>query len=78
VKAADLYGLEEDERIKMIGETASAGIRVAVCLEKNDPAKCRRYLRKLAQRYPSVVLLEQIDGPTPLIVTLKFGVKASS
>ena len=75
VKAyADLASLPEDDRIALIGEAARQNI-VGVCLEKNDPAKIARYIQKVTDRYPDVKLLDQFDGPTYLVKTLRFGPK---
>lgn len=49
-------GLSEDERIKMIGNKALLGQKVAVLLEDDtlEKGKVDRYVRKLAERYPGV------------------------
>jgi hypothetical protein len=73
-KYADLVELSEDSRIKAIGENVMTGMTVGVFLEK-DEAKIARYIRKVTTRYPDVVVLDQADGPTPLIVTVKFGLR---
>jgi hypothetical protein len=74
-KYADLHDLAEDERIKAIGESAMTGLTVGVCLEKNEPAKVARYIRKVTTRYPQIGVLEQCDGPVANVVTVKFGRK---
>lgn len=69
----DLFELSEDSRIEMIGKTAAAGNTVGVVLEKKETAKIERYISKVTSRYPTVVILARIDGPTPLGITIKFG-----
>jgi len=69
----DLHRLKEDERIRMIGEAAAGGGTVGVMLEKNEPGKVDRYIKKVLERYPTVCVLERIDGPTSMLVTVKFG-----
>ena len=74
-KYADLYEFSEDERITAIGKSAMTGLTVGVCLEKNEPAKIARYIRKVTTRYPEIAVLEQADGPIANVVTVKFGRK---
>jgi hypothetical protein len=75
MKYADLFELSEDSRIEAIGKAAMTGQTVGVCLEKDEPKKVERYIRKVTTRYPDLCVLQRIDGPTPLIVTIKFGRK---
>lgn len=72
---ADLYELAEDTRIEVIGRALMTGRSVGVCLEKDEPAKIERYIRKVTERYPGIVVLERFAGPTPLVITVKFGRK---
>lgn len=74
-KWADLAGKDEDTRIRIIGETAAAGKIVGVCLEKDRPEKVERYVRKITERYPTVVELSRVDGPIAGVITIKFGPK---
>lgn len=70
----DLFNLKaEDDRIRLIGETALAGQTVGIILEKDEPEKIERYVVKITTRYPTVVVLNRIDGPTKDTVTIKFG-----
>lgn len=69
----DLYRLSEDERVRVIGETASEGKSVGVMFERDQPAKVERYIQKVIVRYPTVCVLERIDGPAAHLVTVKFG-----
>lgn len=70
---ADLHNMHEDDRIELIGEVAASGRVVGVFLEKNEPEKIARYIKKVTERFPHVVLLDQMDGPTKSAVTLRFG-----
>ncbi len=54
---ADLADLPEDDRIRIIGETADSGQRVGFFVD-ND-TKADRYIRKLAKRFPRVVVVER-------------------
>lgn len=69
----DLYSLKEDDRIDAIGMAAAAGNIVGVILEKNEPEKIARYIKKITEKYKSVRLISQEDGPTKESVVLKFG-----
>lgn len=71
----DLHRLEEDKRIDAIGNAAKAGNRVGVMLERDDKKKQERYTRKITERFPGVVLLDTSNGPTSLVVTLRFGLR---
>lgn len=70
---ADLAALSEDERIDVIGRTVvELGKTVAVCVDSH-PGKAARYIRKLRERFPMVVVLGQSDGPLPGVVTIRVG-----
>lgn len=71
---ADLHHVQEDERIRLIGEKARAQT-VGVFLEKDEPEKVARYIRKVTERYPGVTHLDTTDGPSPLLVLVRFGPK---
>jgi hypothetical protein len=73
----DLHRLEEDKRIDAIGNAAKAGNRVGVMLERKDKQKQTRYTEKITTRFPGVVLLGTTNGPTSLVVTLRFGLRPS-
>lgn len=75
--AYDLAALSEDNRIDLVGE-AAAGAIVGVILEREDSAKIERYIAKVTGRYPRVRLIDRVDGPTSLAVTLRFGPKVTS
>jgi len=77
VKAViDLHSAGEDQRIDLIGRQALTQT-VGVVLEKDEPDKVERYIRKVTTRFPTVVVLKRIDGPTKSAVTIKFGPRHS-
>jgi len=75
VQYADLVNMTEDERIEAIGKTAMRGATVAVCLEENQPAKIERYIKKITERYPELMVIKRTKGPTPLVETITVGRK---
>jgi hypothetical protein len=54
---ADLADLPEDDRIRVIGETAERGERVGFFVD--DDAKADRYIKKLLKWYPRVEVVER-------------------
>jgi hypothetical protein len=76
--AVDLHTLKEDERIQAIGNAAMTGQVVGVIIEKKLPQKIARYKAKLLERFPSVELVSETDGPTKATVTLRFGKRATN
>lgn len=76
-KWADLAGKDEDRRIQIIGETATAGRIVGVCLEKDLTDKVERYVRKITERYPTVVELSRTEDPVEGVITVRFGPRPS-
>lgn len=78
VKAfVDLHRTPEDQRIACIGEAAASGQIIGVALEKNEREKHERYIRKITERFPTVVLLDRHDGPVAGVITLRFGPRPS-
>lgn len=72
MKFADLHRLQEDDRIREIGEKAAAGNLVGVLVDDQEK-KIARYIKKVTERYPTVKLIDRQPGPTRGIVTLRFG-----
>jgi hypothetical protein len=70
----DLYNLAEDDRIELIAAEVRKGKTVAVLLEFGI-GKVERYIAKLAERHPDVMLISRTRGPAPSIETVKFGPK---
>lgn len=75
MKLSELHKLTEDRRIKVIGEKAAEGNLVGVLLD-DDEEKIARYIKKVTDRHPTVGLIDRHQGPTPGVVTLRFGPKS--
>jgi len=69
----DLHALSEDERIQMIGHTVVAHGKTVGVMVDDLPGKVERYLKKLRERFPTVVVLSQTKGPVDGVVTIKVG-----
>lgn len=69
----DLHRLEEDRRIEMIGHTVMEHRQTAAVVTDADPGKRERYIAKLRERFPGIVVLKEFDGPTPGAVTVTLG-----
>lgn len=75
----DMYRLEENSRIKMIGEAALAGpgnsasqpAVIGFIVETNE--KADRYLRKLKKRFPTIRVIDRHPGPTPGTIIVRVG-----
>lgn len=68
---ADLADLDEDKRIEVIGRTVMEGRkRSAVCVEADEPEKLARYVRKLTEHYPGIVIGAARPGPVEGTVTV--------
>jgi hypothetical protein len=69
----DLYSLPEDDRIRLIGHyVVDHGQTVGVMLD-DQPEKIERYLKKLKEWFPGVVVLSQKPGPVADVVTIIVG-----
>jgi hypothetical protein len=72
---ADLHGLSEDDRIAAIAAPVLAhGLTVGFIVD-DWPGKADRYKRKLAARFPEVVILETRPGPVPETTMVHVGPK---
>jgi hypothetical protein len=70
---ADLHQLSEDDRIATIGHYVTEhGKAVAVCVD-DVQAKVDRYVRKLRERFPGLVILDITKGPTAGVRTIRVG-----
>lgn len=74
----DMHTMPEDERIRYIGEIATSKI-TAVMLEKNEPAKIKRYIDKVTKRFSRVRHIDTKDVPETenLVVMVRFGPKGN-
>lgn len=68
-KYYDLGDEEEDARIEKIGNAAKGGGKIAFVTD-DDPGKAERYIAKLKERFPGIVVLERHPGPVPKCVTV--------
>lgn len=72
---ADLSDYTEDKRIKLIIAAVRKmrpGQVAAVCVD-NVPGKPERYRAKLLAACPEIKIIDQLDGPTADIVTIRVG-----
>lgn len=68
----DLHSVAEDNRIAAIGEAAKRSL-VGVMLERDEPAKVTRYIRKVTERFPGVRLIDQTDGLVAALLEIAKG-----
>lgn len=76
---SDLSALTEDERISVIGRVVDAnrqitGFTVGVAME-DDKKKIDKYVRKLLDRFPELVVRSKEKGLVPNTVLLRVGAK---
>lgn len=70
---ADLADFGEDRRIEIIGKTVmEQKITAAVVVDK-FPGKPERYIKKLKEMFPGIVILGRFDGPMDKMVTIQVG-----
>lgn len=70
----DLHELSEDDRIFVIGNSAVNKRKVVgfvVDVVKGDHSKGDRYIRKLKQQFPSIVVTFRADGPAADMEVIK-------
>lgn len=68
----DLHAVPEDERIRLIGETAMTGKVVGFMVDEGD-GKPERYLEKLKQKFPTITVYSRQPGPVEGVVFIKVG-----
>lgn len=75
----DLHKIGEDERVRLIGNAAMMGKRVAVLLETAalEPGKIERYIQKVEQGYPRVTVVERARSPVCNVDTVVFGLRTA-
>ena len=69
----DLYALEEDARIDLIGRSVMEGKKTVGVLVEDEPGKADRYITKLQEKFPGIRLEARAYGPIKGVVTLRFG-----
>lgn len=65
-KFRDVADLPEDERIAEIGKhcmALAAGKKGAFVVDDHPPEKVERYIRKLKERFPDLIVLKSMAGP---------------
>lgn len=71
---ADLGDFGEDYRINIIGKTVMEQKKVVAFLtDAKPPSKVERYIKKLKERFPGIVVLGRFDGPTAGVVGVRVG-----
>lgn len=71
----DLHLLAEDKRIELIEHYVSAHHKAITVLVDDEPAKVARYIRKLLDRSPRL-MVEQGAGPVAGVVALRVSIRA--
>lgn len=76
----DLHRMSEPERIDVIGNRAllAIGTEIKFCVDDdtNEPGKADRYVKKLKERFPSIVEVRRgpfTPGSTLVVVTVPRG-----
>lgn len=67
----DLGSLDEDARIDAIGNATMRDRKTVGFVTDNEPGKAERYIAKLKERFPGIVVVARMKGPTPGVVTVK-------
>jgi hypothetical protein len=72
---SDLANLPEDKRIEIIGRTVVTSRQTVAVAIDDEPKKVARYIRKLNDRNPGLLNIEQVAGVVPNTVTLRVAAK---
>ena len=71
---ADLGDYDEDVRIDTIGRVAMHHKKTAAFItDAEPPEKVERYIFKLKQRFPGIIIIAKWNGPTKESVIVKVG-----
>jgi len=75
---ADLHHLSENERIEVIGnhileKANTSDMPYTVAFVVDDIKKAKRYVKKIAKKFPTIRHVETLDGPCENMVTVKLG-----
>lgn len=73
VPYADLHTLSEDDRITLAGKAVMNDRLTIGVLTDDEPGKPERYIAKLKERFPGIVIVGQWKGPVKGCVTIKVG-----
>jgi hypothetical protein len=69
----DLGDVAEDQRIEAIGHQAMVHKKVVSFITDADEGKADRYIRKLEERFPGIVVIARGNGPVANTVFVKVG-----
>lgn len=75
-RLVDMVNLTEDERIDLIGNYVLQTKKNTAFVVDAIPGKANRYCKKLLERFPETVILDQFLGPVKGTITIKVGFKA--
>lgn len=70
---ADLHNLPEDDRIEVIGKCVMENRQVVAFFVDNIPGKAERYIRKLIDKFPGIVIMDRIKEATAGAEMIKIG-----
>lgn len=73
----DIADHDEDDQIQMIGKTAMGLKKKVGFVTDSEPGKADRYIKKLQERFPGIVVLSRGDGPVPDCVYVTVGPPAN-
>ncbi len=76
----DLYDVEEDERITLIGNTCMIRGHAVFMVDSGPkyPDKADRYVRKVREKFPRVQEVgRSVDNPVPNVTTIELRVSDS-
>lgn len=77
MKYKDIADIPEDERIQKIGNFVMSRQQVVGFITDSEPGKADRYIAKLQERFPGIVILGRYNGPVANTVTVKVGPPSS-
>lgn len=67
----DIAGLDEDERIRQIGEKTMGEGQTVAFVTDDEAGKADRYIAKLQERFPGIRVVNRGPGPVPGTVWVK-------
>jgi hypothetical protein len=70
---ADIADFDEDKRIETIGHAAMTFGKTVAFVTDDEEGKADRYIRKLQERFPGIVVIARGAGPVANTVFVKVG-----
>lgn len=67
----DLHSQDEDKRIQMIGQAVMTHRKLVGFVVEAEAGKGARYIKKLKERFPGIVVLDRRDGPVAGCETIR-------